>query len=232
MRVWILILIFALYCQNPRKQVQTDYSQEILNTTEKEKSPSFKKQNSHQQRILTYKGYITIKIENEKSQEVKTKIIDYVKTKEGYVVTESTHSLTLRVPADKFRDVITEVKKMGEVISESFSLEDITDAYYDAQIRLENAQKLQERLLELLKKAKTVQETIEVEKELNRVTNEIDTLKSKLFRLDNQVQFSTLNVNLQEKSKERKLGPLGWVFYGIYKVIKFLFVIEEQNDSD
>lgn len=230
MKLFILLLLLTLGCSSARREMQTTYSTagDFSKPAEAEKSSSSKKQTNQQQRILTYKGYITIEIENGASIEVKKQIIEYVKKIEGYVVTESTSSLMLKIPADKYRDVIEEVRKLGKVISESYSVEDITEAYYDTQIRLENSQKLQERLTELLKKAKTVQEAIEVEKELNRVTNEIDTLKSRLFRLDNQIQFSTLNVNLQEKPKPKKLGPLGWVFYGIYKVISFLFILEDE----
>lgn len=224
----LLALIFFIHCASSRESKEYPHPQSpSVGSSESDKLTLSKKQTSQQQRILTYRGYITIEIESEESIRVKKKIIEYIQSIQGYIVSESTNALTIKVPAEKFRASIDEIRKLGKVLSESFSVEDITEAYYDAQIRLENAQKLQERLSELLKRAKTVQEAIEVEKELNRVTNEIETQKSKLFRLDNQIQFSTLSVNLQEKPKPKKLGPLGWLFYGIYKVVSFLFVIEE-----
>lgn len=228
MKSLVIIISILISCSTARKETQKDYSTSLEFGTKAEE-PSSKKQATTQQRILTYKGYITIEIDPEKSIETKKKIVEFIKTVNGYIVNESMNSLTFKVPADKFRTAIDEIRKLGRVLNESFSVEDITEAYYDAQIRLENSQKLQERLAELLKRAKTVQEAIEVEKELNRVTNEIETQKSRLFRLDNQIQFSTLSVNLQEKPKEKKLGPLGWFFYGIFKVVSFLFVIEDEQ---
>lgn len=227
----VFFVLIVISCSSGRQEIpqqhSTTYSE--IGKAESEKLSVQKKTPSNQQRILTYKGYITLEIESEQSIEVRKKIIEYIQSIDGYILTESTYSLTLKIPAEKYRPAIEEIRKLGKVKHESFQTEDITEAYYDSQVRLENAQKLQERLLELLKKAKTVQETIEVEKELNRVTSEIELQKSKLFRLENQIQFSILNVNLQEKPKEKKLGPLGWVFYGIYKVVRFLFIIEDSE---
>ena len=124
---------------------------------------------------------------------------------EGHITSETTYSISLKIPASKYRDSIQYFKTLGKVIYESYVIEDITEAYYDSKTRLENLQKLQARLAELLQKAKNVQEAIEVEKELNRVTSEIETHKSKLFRLENQAQYSLLNIQLKEKSTA---GPM------------------------
>lgn len=103
--------------------------------------------------------------------------------------------------------MIVELKQIGNVVYEQVTSEDITEAYYDTKIRLENAEKFQKRYLDLLSKAKTVEESVKVEQELHRITNEIDTLKGKMNLYQNMVQYSKINVYLVER--ERK-GPTYW----------------------
>jgi hypothetical protein len=177
------------------------------------------------QRILAYNSNMHFDIPEKSADSVRSQMIDYVKSIDGYIVTENTNMLTVKIPSNQFREAIVELKKMGKVTSENVYTEDITDAYYDVKIRLENYTALQTRLKSLLAKAKTVQEAIEVEKELNRVTNEIEILKGKMNRYENQINFSTINIYIRSE-KQTKLGPLGWVVYGAYSAVKWLFVWE------
>ena len=58
----------------------------------------------------------------------------------------------------------------------SITGKDVTDEHYDLNIRLENAQLARDRYLELLNRAQTVDETLKVEKELERLNTELDLL--------------------------------------------------------
>jgi len=62
-----------------------------------------------------------------------------------------------------------------------------------------------------------------VERELERLNGEIDSFKGQLQRMSHLAQFSTINIALERKVK---LGPLGFVFWGLSKGIKWLFVWE------
>ncbi|MBU1718111.1 MAG: DUF4349 domain-containing protein, partial [Bacteroidetes bacterium] len=92
----------------------------------------------------------------------------------------------------------------------------------DLNIRLENAEKARNRYLELLKLAATVEETLKVEKELERLNTEIDLLKGKLNRYSHLVDFSTIDVYVKQRKQP---GPLGYIIKYLYKGVKFLFVI-------
>jgi hypothetical protein len=54
------------------------------------------------------------------------------------------------------------------------------------------------------------------------LNKEIDILKGKLNRYDHLVYYSTITVHVKEK---KILGPLGYVSKGIYKIVKWMFVI-------
>jgi hypothetical protein len=72
-----------------------------------------------------------------------------------------------------------------------------------------------------LGQATTVSEVLEVEKELERVNLELDSLKASIQRYDNRIQYSLLILELREKVQP---GPLGYIGLGLFKAIKWLFV--------
>ncbi len=223
-----IFILFILNCAVNKEFVQTNFDQQDLAHPNETKPAGIKLSDSSldkqkKERILTYKGNLTLEISSGQSDLIRSKIYEYLQKIEGHITSETTYSVSLKIPASKYRDSIQYFKTLGKVIYESYVIEDITEAYYDSKTRLENLQKLQARLAELLQKARNVQEAIEVEKELNRVTSEIETYKSKLFRLENQAQYSLLNIQLKEKSTP---GPIGWVFYVIYRGLRYLFVID------
>ena len=150
-----------------------------------------------------------------------------IQAAKGYV--ERTHasedriSLTCRVPASALEATIQSLSGLGELTSQSVSVDDITEQHTDLSTRLRNSEALRERLVNLLKSAKGVEELLAVEKELSRVQTEIETMQGKLQRLDSQVEMASLSVSLQ---RERILGPLGYVAYGLWWAVSKLFVID------
>ena len=174
-------------------------------------------------RQLVYNGSISLKVDRDQKDQVIAKIVAHVKAEKGYISRQSLFSLTVRVPSKKFKESFEFVRGLAEVSYENINVEDITDNYVDTKIRLDNSEKLQKRLVQLLKQSKSVEETIKVEKELSRITERIEILRGKMRLYQNQIDFSTLSVSLQVPSKT-KPGPLGYVFVGLYKGIMWLFV--------
>ncbi len=60
-----------------------------------------------------------------------------------------------------------------------------------------------------------------VEKELERVTAEYESLKARLESLEGQVALATVHLEFRRPVRP---GPVGWVFYGLGKGLKWLFV--------
>jgi hypothetical protein len=82
----------------------------------------------------------------------------------------------------------------------------------------------------LLETAKSVEDILNIERELARVQGEIDSMQGQLDYMDRQVAESTLDLTLQTPEvtpPETKPGPLGYVFVGIWKAVKWLFVWEK-----
>ena len=102
------------------------------------------------------------------------------------------------------------------------SAADVTEQYTDLETRLRNNLALRDRLQQLLQRAKDVEDVLAIEKELNRIQSEIETMQAQFDRLKSEVELSALSINLQRK---RVLGPLGYIGYGFWWGFSKLFVI-------
>ena len=131
------------------------------------------------------------------------------------------NEFTFKIHPEKLEPVMDQIALLGEVKSRVINSSDITSAYYDTQIRLENAEKTRQRYLQILDMAQTVDEILKVEKELERINRQIDLLRGQMNLFKNQVADATLKVSLREKTK---LGVIGHLGNGVVKGVKWLFV--------
>jgi len=106
-------------------------------------------------------------------------------------------TLTIRVPAARFNDALTALKKLdGEVISSNVSAKDVTDQLVDLQARITAAQAVEARYLQLLTAAKTVDELLRVESTLANTRTQIEQLQAQQKTLTNQVAYSTISLQV------------------------------------
>jgi len=176
-------------------------------------SPRFNKE------MLVYNASVSLTVRNQDSTMSR---IEKLATKEdGYVVSKSNYKIVIRIDTKQMNGILETIMKEGKVDSKNISTRDVSDEYADVQIRLDNAEKARTRYLELLAKAENVEAALKVEKELERLNTEIDQLRGQLKKMEHDVRYSTITVNVYEKPK---LGVLGYVFVGIGKGVKWLFV--------
>lgn len=140
---------------------------------------------------------------------------------EGYVAVASTGGRTLRIPDARLEEALRRLEALGEVVQREVRATDVTARYTDLQIQIDNARALQRRLRTLLDEAEGVEAMLAVERELARVTAQLERLEGRQRLLQNQVDYATLHLTVRE---ERQLGPLGAVVYGLYRGVRWLFV--------
>ena len=146
----------------------------------------------------------------------------------GYLEGQSGNRFSYRIPAAQLDAFLASLDQGGKVNDLNISVSDITNSYRDMEIRLQNAKKVRERYLALLDKAETVTDMLAVEKELERIQAEIEVMEGQIARWDKQVGFSTVSINFKERIKP---GPLGYVFYGAYKAVAWLFVRNPDREK-
>ncbi|MBL9020935.1 MAG: DUF4349 domain-containing protein [Myxococcales bacterium] len=126
----------------------------------------------------------------------------------GYLARRDDTTITVRVPAEKFQQVIADVEKVGDVTHRNVVSEDVTAEYRDLEIQLQNQLALRLRFEKLLEKANKVEEALQIEKELGRITGEIERIKGRLKLLTDLAQFSTITVSFQARvSQSVQQGP-------------------------
>ena len=112
--------------------------------------------------------------------------------------TRRTLNVTARIPADKFEAFMEDLKKDGQVISTSVNAQNISVSYATHDASRKALEIEQERLLEMMDKAKTIEEMIAVEKRLTEVERELGNEKTTLSAMDRDVNFSTVDIQLEE----------------------------------
>ncbi|WP_435184357.1 DUF4349 domain-containing protein [Halobellus sp. EA9] len=119
--------------------------------------------------------------------------------------------VVLRVPQDRFDDLVDDAKALGEVESVETNARDVTGQIVDIQARLENLRAERDRLRELYDQANTTEDVLAVQRELSDVQGEIERLEARLQSLQNQVAYSTLTVRLEEpRPTPNRVAPDRW----------------------
>ena len=113
------------------------------------------------------------------------------------------------MPADQLDLAMAEIKKLGQVESESQSGEEVTRRYVDLEARLTNARNTEQRLTALLHdRTGQMNDVLAVEKEVDRVHGEIEQMEAQRKEMRNQVDYATLNLTVSEDYKaELKVVP-------------------------
>ena len=137
---------------------------------------------------------------------------------------EESASVTLRVPSKAFKAAVAGLEALGTVTYRSMEGEDVTEQYIDVEARLKNKIVLRDRLKQLLEKATDVKDVLAIETELNRVQGDIDSMEGRIKSLKGQVDYATVTLRLERKPI---LGPLGYLFKGLWWGVEKLFVIRE-----
>ncbi len=107
--------------------------------------------------------------------------------------------LVIRVPAESFERALTDIESLGDVGREVVSGEDVSQEFVDLQARLRNAEAQEKVLLKLMDRSKSVQDTIDVQRELQTVQLLAEQLGGRLRYLEDQTSFSTITLALDEK---------------------------------
>ena len=107
--------------------------------------------------------------------------------------------LEVRIPSERFDAALAGLAPIGRVESVSVSAQDVTEQYADVDARVANARRLEERLLALLeRRTGSLQELLQIERELARVREEIERYEGRLRYLRTRASVSVLTVTLRE----------------------------------
>ncbi len=119
-------------------------------------------------------------------------------------------TITVKVPADKFDEAINTFKNLGIKLENiNINAKDVTDQYIDLEAQLKNLQAEEQRYLEVLNRAYSVEDILKVSQYLSRVRGQIERLQGQLIYLDRQIDMSTITVYLTAEAEVEVFG-LRW----------------------
>lgn len=108
-------------------------------------------------------------------------------------------SLEVKLPAARWDQAVAGLRPLGKLESLTTSTEDVGEEYVDVTARMNNARRLEQRLVELLAtRTGRLEDVLAVERELARVREEIERYEGRLRFLRSRVALSTLTVRLHE----------------------------------
>ena len=125
----------------------------------------------------------------------------------GHLQESDARSITIRVPAGQFDSCVEQISKLGEVVDRAIKASDVTEQMLDLDIRLDNARKTRERLLDHLKKSEKLEDTIKLEAEVMRVSTEIEQIEGKLRVMKSMIAMSTIKVEFNTNQPQPRGGP-------------------------
>lgn len=199
----LLLLISFFSCQNYEKE--TSDLKLMVDDAE-----TFIDENESNQNILTNRKLIKngeIEFETNDLNKTKNKVIEGIKKFEGYLSSDNeyknsyevSNTLIIRVPSESFDKLLNEITQgIDKFDRKEINVKDVTSKFLDIEARLKTKKELENRYLEILKKANKVTEILEVEKEIGKLRSDIESIEGRLKFLNNQVTISTLEVRIYE----------------------------------
>ena len=107
-------------------------------------------------------------------------------------------TVTVRVPAEDFDDLLVAVGRVGDVERRSITSEDVSDEYVDLEARLRHNRAQERFYLSLLDRAEDVDDAIAVQQRVEGIQQTIEQIEGRLRFLDERTSFSRLTVELFE----------------------------------
>jgi hypothetical protein len=148
-------------------------------------------------------------------EDTRARITEAARSAGGYVESSSGEYITIRVPAERFEDVLARVEDFGAVRSRSVRTADVTEQYADLERRIELSERTRERFYVLLERTSDTEERVEILREIRRLTERIERLTAQLESLDRQIAYSRITVRLtariQETGPNRGDIPFDWI---------------------
>ena len=148
------------------------------------------------------------------------KVQSLVKSNKGYIQNENysnderetTVSMEIRIPNQNFDGLINSFSDgIGSITQKNIRVEDVTEEYTDVSIRLKNKLTYLEKYRDLLKRSASTKDLLEIQEKIRGLEEEIESSEGRLRFIDDQVNYSTLNLTLtKEKPRNTVTSKIGF----------------------
>ena len=105
--------------------------------------------------------------------------------------------LTLQVRSDVVDSVISDLRGLGKVTSETSGSQDVTEEYVDLDSNLRNLQASESAILKLMDRATQIQDIVSLQRELTNIRGQIERLQGRKQYLERRTDMATITLALR-----------------------------------
>lgn len=226
--VLLLVLVGFISCNSHNNKLAGDMPEvyqenEVVPTRMAESTPSMAQTQDKIQVIekkIIKDAEIGIEVSDYKI--VKNKVDSIVRSLNGYISNDNLYNndesincnMVIRMPEKNFEKFLTFLEKGGDRVKyKNISARDITEEFIDIEARLKNKLAVEKRYAQLLAKALSVKDILEIEEKLRIIREEIESTQGRLNYLSSQVSYSTINLMLEQKLEYKYQPSKGKNFF-------------------
>jgi hypothetical protein len=136
-------------------------------------------------------------IESEKFNDSNSSYAYYNYSYSGYDV-KRTDVITIRVPSANYSSFIDEYGTLGNIISKSQTVDNITQDYYDTTMQVEALESQMELYEQMLNEATTIEDKITLTDSITTLQYQINSYKTQIRTMDMDVAYSYVYLTLKE----------------------------------
>jgi hypothetical protein len=120
--------------------------------------------------------------------------------------------VTYRIPAEKWDDALNGLHGIGvKVLDETTKSEDVTGQVVDLNARITNAQASETALQAIMDRATSIQDVLNVQRELTSVRGDIESMTAQRDLLGNRAAYATLEVDFETAAvPQTQVATTGW----------------------
>lgn len=162
---------------------------------------------------------VDMEVETKAFDELLSSLESTIKSLGGYIESRNTYNgssytsyrssrsadLVIRIPKEELDAFLNAVSEAGNVTRYSDNVEDVTLTYVDLESHRNALRTEQDRLLELLERAESLEDILTIESRLSELRYQLESMESRLRTFDNQVDYSTVRMDISEV---RELTPV------------------------
>lgn len=132
-----------------------------------------------------------------------TQLLERARSMGGVLAIQTDDRLVLRVPAERFDDFLSGIGELGDVLARDIQAQDVGEEFRDVAIRIRNLEVTRQRVEALLAQATTVEQALAVQRELERITTELEALRGRQRFLADRIAFSTITFVFRALPREQ-----------------------------
>ncbi|MFG3404976.1 DUF4349 domain-containing protein [Streptomyces sp. NPDC048142] len=110
--------------------------------------------------------------------------------------TSETSHLVLRVPQDRFQEVLRELSGSGKLLSRTSDAKDVTDQVVDVDSRIATQRASVARVRELMDRAERISDVVALEGELSSRQSDLESLLARRASLKDRTSLATITLDL------------------------------------